>query len=39
VAEIARAERVKSVLLHSKMTSGDLERGIAEHDSSLDLRF
>lgn len=37
VAELARAERVKTVLIRGFATPTELERGIAEHDSSLDI--
>lgn len=37
VAEIARAEKVKSVLIRGNACSSELERGVAEHDSSLDI--
>jgi hypothetical protein len=37
VAEIARAEKVKSVLIRGNATPAELERGVAEHDSSLDI--
>jgi hypothetical protein len=39
VAELARAERVRSILLHGTATAADLERGIAEHDTALDLNL
>ncbi len=37
VAELARSHRVKSILLHGVATIPDLERGIAQHDTSLDI--
>lgn len=37
VAEIARVEKVKSVLIRGNATPAELERGVAEHDSSLDI--
>jgi hypothetical protein len=37
VAERARIERVKTVLLRGPATVADIERGIAGHDSVLDL--
>lgn len=39
VADRARAERVKTVLLWGQATASEIERGIAEHDSALDLDF
>jgi hypothetical protein len=37
IAERARSERVKTVLLRGYATAADLERGIADHDSVLDM--
>ncbi|MHB0868822.1 MAG: PIN domain-containing protein [Chloroflexota bacterium] len=37
VAEVARAERVKTILIRGYASPAELERGIAEHDSSLDI--
>jgi hypothetical protein len=39
VAETARAERVRSVLIHGSASPAELERGVAEHDSALDIGF
>ncbi len=37
VADRARAERVKTILLHGQATAFDIERGVAEHDTILDI--
>ena len=37
VAELARNHRVKSILLRNPTTSPELQRGIAEHDTVLDI--
>ncbi len=37
VADLARTHRVKSILLHGVATIPDLERGIAQHDTYLDI--
>ena len=37
VAEKARDERVKSILLRGVVDSAEIERGIAEHDTMLDI--
>ncbi len=37
VADRARAERVKSVLLRGRASAAEIERGTAEHDTLLDL--
>ena len=37
VADRARAERVKTVLLRGLATAAEIDRGIAEHDSVLDI--
>lgn len=37
IAEKARPERVKTVLLRGCATAAEIERGIAEHDSILDM--
>ncbi len=37
VAERARVEKVKTVLLRTRATAADIERGLAEHDSALDI--
>ncbi len=37
VAELARGERVKSILIRGTANSSELERGIVEHDSMLDI--
>ncbi len=39
VAELARAERVKSILIRGSLSPTDLERGVAEHDSVLDIEL
>lgn len=37
VADLARAHGVKSILLRGRATPAELERGIAEHDTILDI--
>ena len=37
VAERARSEGVKSILIHGSITPKELERRVAEHDSLLDI--
>lgn len=37
VAELARTHRVKSILLRGVATPTDLDRGVAEHDTVLDI--
>lgn len=39
VADLARAHGVKSILLRGKVTPAELERGIAEHDTILDINL
>ncbi len=37
VAETARGERVKSILIRGSASAAELERGMADHDSTLDI--
>lgn len=37
VADLARAQGVKSVLIRGSATTAELERGVAEHDTALDI--
>ena len=39
VVDLARAHGVKSILLRGRATVADLERGIAEHDTVLDIEL
>jgi len=39
VAELARTERVRSILIRGSFSSTQLERGIAEHDTMLDMEL
>ena len=39
VAELARAERVKSILIRGGFDPAQLERGVAEHDTMLDIEL
>ena len=39
VADLARTHGVKSILLHGRATPVTLERGIAEHDTILDIEL
>ncbi len=37
VADLARAEGVKSILIRGSASAAELERGLGKHDSSLDI--
>lgn len=37
LADRARVERVKTVLIYGQATASEIERGLAEHDSILDI--
>jgi hypothetical protein len=39
VVELARAERVKSILIHGNFHPAQLDKGVAEHDTMLDIEL